>query len=63
MRVDKENDALLGKGIIDFERVRDVIGTIGYHNWLIIEGARPKGAEIKESYLHNREYLQAVFNA
>ncbi len=59
----KENGALLGQGIIDFERVRDILEDVGYHDWLIIEGARPKGAEIKESYLHNREYLQAVFNA
>ena len=57
----KENGFLLGEGRVDFERVKDTIDDIGYHGWLIIESAVGKGKSVKESYVHNQEFLRSVF--
>lgn len=58
----KENGALLGKGVVDFERVRRVVQEIGYQGWLPIEGAVPKGADMLESYTYNAAYLRKLFS-
>ncbi|MFV1964941.1 MAG: sugar phosphate isomerase/epimerase family protein [Pirellulaceae bacterium] len=57
----KENGFLLGKGPIDFVKVREAIDEIGYRGWLIIESARPQGLSIEESYRKNQSFLRSVF--
>ena len=59
----KENGYLLGQGRIDFVRIRDILKDINYDGWIIIEGATPEGADIKESYVANTRYVRSVFNA
>ena len=58
----KENGFLLGKGRVDFERLKGVIEEIDYQGWLIIEGAIPEGAEIVDSYRYNCQYVNELFN-
>lgn len=57
----KENGFLLGEGRIDFARVRAAIDDIDYRGWMQIEGAVPPGADMFESYVANRKFLQTVF--
>ncbi len=57
----KENGALLGEGVVDFPRVRNVLDEIGYRGWIHIEGAVPKGGDMLESYIANRKYLRKIF--
>ncbi len=57
----KENGFLLGKGRVDFQKVKAAIDDIGYEGWLIIESAVGKGKSVKESYIHNQKYLRSVF--
>ncbi len=57
----KENGFLLGKGRIDFVRVRGALDDVGWTGWLVIEGAVPPGGEMLESYVHNQKYLRSVF--
>lgn len=59
----KENGALLGKGVVDFRRVKNVLDEIGYDGWIHIEGAVPKGADMVESYIENRRFLREIFPA
>lgn len=56
----KENGALLGRGKVDFPRVKQALDAIGYRGWLVIEGAVPKGMAIRESYQLNQKYLRSV---
>ncbi|MEK6482275.1 sugar phosphate isomerase/epimerase family protein [Catalinimonas sp. 4WD22] len=58
----KENGYLLGKGQIDFERVKAILDDINYQGWVIIEGAIPEGMEMMEAYQANCQYVQSVFN-
>lgn len=57
----KENGVLLGHGRIDFRKVKEALDEIGYQSWLIIESANGKGLSNFDSYLHNRKYLQSIF--
>lgn len=57
----KENGALLGKGVIDFERVKDALAEIDYSGWVQIEGAVPQGADLMESYRWNAGFLRDLF--
>jgi sugar phosphate isomerase/epimerase len=57
----KENGYLLGQGRVDFVKVREAIGEIGWSGWLIIEGAVGGGKEMFESYVHNQKFLRSVF--
>jgi L-ribulose-5-phosphate 3-epimerase len=59
----KENDVLLGKGIVDFQKVRQVIDQIGYQGWVQIEGAVPKGATMLDSYRLNNQFIRSVLGA
>lgn len=59
----KENGALLGKGRVDFAKVRAAIDDIGYTGWMQIEGAVPEGGTLVPSYLDNRKYLKELFPA
>jgi L-ribulose-5-phosphate 3-epimerase len=58
----KENGNLLGQGKVDFPRVKNTLLEIGYSDWIIIEGAVPKGAEMFPSYVSNRSYLHQLMN-
>jgi len=56
----KDNDDLYGKGSIDFPAVRKAIDDIGYHGWLVMEGAKmPLG--IEQSCRYDLEYLRKLF--
>ena len=57
----KENGALLGKGKIDFPRFKDSLKEAGYKGWLIIEGSKPKEADLSEAYKANFALLDSVF--
>ncbi|GAB3944488.1 hypothetical protein GCM10028805_12080 [Spirosoma harenae] len=57
----KENDHLLGQGIVDLTKVRQVIAEIGYTGWLHLEGAVPKGKPMLESYIDNNKTVRSLF--
>lgn len=57
----KENSCLLGKGEIDFRKVRQSIEAIDYRSWLIIEAATDKKLGIGESYRQNGLFLRETF--
>jgi len=57
----KEYDHLLGQGPIDFPKIRDVLGEIGYYDWLIIEAATVKGRTVVDCYRDNQKYLRSLF--
>jgi sugar phosphate isomerase/epimerase len=57
----KENGFLLGKGRVDFVKVKEALDEIGWSGWLVIEGAVPKGASMFDSYVLNQKYLRSVF--
>jgi len=57
----KENGALIGTGVIDFERFKASLDKASYKDWLIIEGAMPKGAEVIAAYRENLKTLKSVF--
>lgn len=57
----KENGSLLGKGNVDFRKVRDAMEDIGYRGWIQIEGAVPSGADLVESYKANCRFLRGIF--
>lgn len=57
----KENGRLLGRGAVDFKRVRSALDDIDYRGWLVIEGATEKGMSVKECYIHNQKYLRTIF--
>ena len=59
----KENGALLGRGKVNFEGVRDAINDIGYEGWMQIEGAVPRGGKLVESYVANLKFLRGLFPA
>jgi sugar phosphate isomerase/epimerase len=57
----KENGSLLGKGNVDFRKVREAIDEIGYRGWIQIEGAVPQGAGMLVSYRENLKFLRGIF--
>lgn len=57
----KENGVLLGKGKVDFPRVKEALDDIGWSGWLIIEGARTQGKSIEACYKWNQKYLRSIF--
>jgi L-ribulose-5-phosphate 3-epimerase len=56
----KENGALLGKGVVNFEEVRRCIDEIGYTGAIQIEGAVPKDKAMLESYVLNNQFVREV---
>ena len=58
----KENGALLGRGIVDFRRVREALDDIGYRGWIQIEGAVPPGGAMLPSYQANCKFLRGIFD-
>lgn len=59
----KENGCLLGKGPVNFEKVRDAINDIGYEGWMQIEGATPPNSSLVTSYTTNLTFLRGLFHA
>jgi L-ribulose-5-phosphate 3-epimerase len=57
----KEDNKLLGDGVIDFERVKSILQKIGYKDWLIIEGSKRKGMSIEDDYRLNSAFMQKMF--
>jgi sugar phosphate isomerase/epimerase len=57
----KEIGFLLGKGKIDFPRVKAALDDIGWQGWLVIESATPRGMAAPEAYRANQKYLRSVF--
>lgn len=57
----KENGHLLGEGVVDFDRVRQVLEKIGFQGWMQIEGAVPPGADRRDSYVKNAAFLRKIF--
>ncbi|OGV64152.1 MAG: xylose isomerase [Lentisphaerae bacterium RIFOXYA12_FULL_48_11] len=59
----KENGCLLGKGPVDFKKVREAMDDISYTGWIQIEGAVPKGSPMLESYVTNCKFLRGIFSS
>lgn len=59
----KENGNLLGRGDIDFEKVKTTLEAIQYKGWLILEGSTPKGMSREEGCKYNEDYAQKLFNS
>jgi L-ribulose-5-phosphate 3-epimerase len=57
----KENESLLGKGPVDFVKVKQAVDEIGYRGWLIIEGAVDGKLGMRESYVLNQKFLRSIF--
>ncbi len=59
----KENGSLLEGGTMNWEGISDTIYETGYtgNQWMQIEGAIPKGADIITSYQKNLAYLRSLF--
>lgn len=57
----KENGNLLGRGKVDFPRVKEAIEDIGYTGWLILEGATVSGRSLVDCYRENRRFLRELF--
>jgi len=56
----KENGALLGKGKVNFQKVREALDEIDYRGWIQIEGAVPPGGGMLDSYQANCKFLRQV---
>jgi L-ribulose-5-phosphate 3-epimerase len=61
----KENGILLGEGTVNWKGVREVVAETNFKgdNWMQIEWAKPDKAEIVESYKHNHQFLQSLFQS
>jgi len=59
----KENGCLLGKGKVDFPKIKAAIDDIGYQGWFILEGATAKGRSLEDCYVDNRKFLLETFKA
>ena len=59
----KENGFLLGKGTLDWSKIRDAIYDTGFYGdgWMQIEGAIPKDGPVIESYKNNLKFLRGLF--
>jgi sugar phosphate isomerase/epimerase len=57
----KENGQLLGRGKVDFARVKEAVEDIGYHGWLILEGATVPDKSLIECYKINLAFLRELF--
>lgn len=55
----KDGNYVLGKGRINFEKVREALDEIGYRGWIHIEAAAPNGPE--KDYPATVEYLRRLF--
>ena len=59
----KENGNLLGKGEIDFEKIKTLLEEMNYQGWLIIEGSTPKGMDREQATEQNADFTIQLFNS
>jgi len=59
----KENGCLLGKGKVDFPKIKEAIDEIDYRGWLILEGATTSGRSLEDCYVDNRKFLRTMYPA
>lgn len=59
----KENGGLIGKGDIDFDRVKSLLKKIDYQGWLILEGSVPKGMSRTEASEKNAAIVFDLFRS
>ena len=52
---------MLGKGRIDFRKVRSAMDDVGYSGWLQLEAAQPHG--LIPDYTADAKYLKSIFPA
>ena len=57
----KENGNLLGQGNVDFRQLKRVLDEIGWHGWLVIEGATTAGRSLVDCQRLNQQYLRSLF--
>lgn len=57
----KESGTLLGKGRLDFPRIKAILDDWGWKGWLVLEGAVDPALGLVESYKRNADYLRKVF--
>lgn len=57
----KEDESLLGKGKVDFLKVKQALDDIQWSGWLVIESATESGKTLEECYQLNQHYLRSVF--
>ena len=55
----KDADHLLGKGRVDFAKVRAAVDEIDFHGWIQIEAAAPNG--LMKDYPANLAFLRSLF--
>jgi L-ribulose-5-phosphate 3-epimerase len=58
----KENGTFLGKGPIDFNKVKSLLVAMDYQGWLIIEGSIPKKTNREDATAKNAVYTRSLFN-
>lgn len=60
----KENGALLGKGDLQWQKIRDLMYDMEYYGdgWMQIEGSIPDGGDTITSYKHNLAFLRQLFS-
>lgn len=60
----KENGSLLGKGTLEWSKIRDCLYDINYYGdgWMHIEGSMPAKADIVTSYQHNLQFVRQLFS-
>jgi sugar phosphate isomerase/epimerase len=56
----KDNGFMLGKGRIDFKKVREALDEIGYSGWAQIEAAAPHS--LVQDYKEHLAYLRPIFS-
>lgn len=57
----KENGVVLGKGEIDFPRIKKLVEATNYRGWIIAEKAINKELGIEKSYQQNQKFLRELF--
>ena len=58
----KENDALLGKGRVDFAKVKTCLDNINYSGAIQIEGGVPPGGIMQDSYVLNNSFVRELLH-
>jgi L-ribulose-5-phosphate 3-epimerase len=55
----KDAEFMLGRGRVDFKKVREAMDEVGYRGWIQIEAAAPKN--LVTDYRAHRDFLKSVF--
>lgn len=59
----KENQSLLGKGDLPWQKIRDLLYEMDYigDGWMQIESSNPPNTNVADNYRHNLKFLQQLF--